>query len=236
MRVVTTCNKTGLELYGHRWLKGMANWPAGAEFHWYTEGYEAPKGVIATDFAELPAFTQWKLKHAGYEPPSWQWNVVGYAHKVFAAADALYDYDGIGVWLDADVVTYKKIPEALMATLLDGHYLARFERTGMYTETGMWIVDCRHPEHRNFLDAWRNVYFSERYKVLPQWHDCMTMDATVRTFLSDGRITTTNLSGEHCKAPHPMAVTEIGKYLDHCKGPRKIKGRSPENKFRKGGK
>jgi hypothetical protein len=40
-----------------------------------------------------------------------------------------------------------------------------------------------------------------------------------------------NLSGEMHKHPHPLSVTELGRYIDHCKGPRKIAGRSPENKF-----
>jgi len=232
VRVVTTCHKQGLELYGHRWVEGMKFWPKGTEFHWYTEGYKAPEGVQSKDFSELADFTNWKLKHAGYIPPDWQWDVVRYSHKVFAAADALYDYDGIGVWLDADCVTYKEIPEGFIERQLNGAYLAHFWRTGLYTETGMWIVDCSHKEHRAFLDKWRNWYFSERYQQMPQWHDCFTLDATIKLFAAQDRITTHNLSGEHHKAMHPMALTEIGQYIDHCKGGRKVAGRSPENKFR----
>ncbi len=174
---------------------------------------------------------EWKLKHASYVPPSWEYNVVRYSHKVFAACDALYDYDGIGVWLDADCVTYKKIPQGLIEKQVEGVYLAHYGRTGMYTETGLWIMDCSHPEHRNFLDAWRNVYYSERYTVLPGWHDCYTLDATIRSFLADGRIKTHNLSGEHHLHHHPQALSELGKYVDHCKGLRKTQGKSGENKF-----
>jgi hypothetical protein len=32
---------------------------------------------------------------------------------------------------------------------------------------------------------------------------------------------------------HPQALSEIGKYIDHCKGPRKEDGVSPENPHRK---
>jgi hypothetical protein len=45
-------------------------------------------------------------------------------------------------------------------------------------------------------------------------------------------VPTFNLSGEFHKDMHPMAKTELGQYIDHCKGPRKIKGKSPENKNR----
>ena len=112
MRVVTTANKAGLEQYGQRWLDSRKNWPATAEFWWYTEGYELPPqaddAIVRKDFAVLDEFMAWKAKHQGYVPPNWEFNVVGYSHKVFAAIDALYDYDGIGVWLDADCVTYQQ--------------------------------------------------------------------------------------------------------------------------------
>lgn len=225
MRVVTTSSKQGLEDYAFRWLEGRKNWPGGTEFLYYTEGFEVD--CPGKDFRDLEAFSQWKLKHAAYVPPSWQWDFVKFSHKVFAACDALYDYEGIGVWLDADCVTFKKIPEGLIEKQLDGAYLACYQRTGLYTETGLWIMDCSHPEHRNFLDFWRGLYFSERFKDLPHWHDCLTLDATIRVF--GNRIKVKNLSGEFHKDPHPQAKTELGKYLDHCKGPRKVAGQSHEN-------
>lgn len=228
MRVVTTAPKDGLDLYGHRWLESRENWPD-AEFVWYTENYELDE-VKTKDFRDLPEFHQWKMKHARYAPPSWQWDVVAYAHKVFAACDALYDYDGVGVWLDADCVTFKPIPEGLIEAQVKDAYLACYQRTGMYTETGFWVMDCSHPEHKAFLDAWRSLYFSERYTKLPQWHDCFTLDATIRLFAD--KIKVHNLSGKFAKDMHPMASSELGQYIDHCKGPRKIKGISPENKFR----
>ena len=233
MRVVTTCHAAGLEEYGHRWLDSRKNWPEGTEFWFYTEGYELPAdGMTVRDFAALEPFQAWKRKYRRYLPPDWQWDVVKYAHKVFAAADALYDYDGVGVWLDADCVTYAPLPEGLIEAQVKDVYLACYQRTGMYTETGMWVMNCAHPNHRAFLDAWREWYFSGRFKDLSQWHDCITLDATIRGFLKESAITVNNLSGEHHKSMHPQARTELGRYIDHAKGPRKAEGVSPENKFR----
>src|SRR6059058_2747767 len=107
MRIVTTCSRKGLETYGHRWLDGMHNWPD-AEFKFYTEGFTQPDGTTGKDMDELAEFSAWKWEHVGYIPPDWRFDVVKFANKVFAAYDALYDYDGIGVWLDADVTTYRK--------------------------------------------------------------------------------------------------------------------------------
>lgn len=235
MRVVTTANRAGLEQYGQRWLDARHYWPEGTEFHWYTEGYELPPqehdGIVRKDFSALPDFSAWKAKHASYKPPNWEFNVVGYAHKVFAAADALYEYDGIGVWLDADCVTYKPITEELIAKQVKDAYLACYQRTGLYTETGLWIMDCSHPENRAFLDAWRQLYFTEAYRAFAAWHDCITLDATIRQF--KGRVAVNNLSGAHHKEMHPQAKTELGQYIDHCKGNRKAAGQSPENAFRR---
>ncbi len=229
MRVVTTCHKQGLDDYGHRWLKGRKLWPKGTDFQFYTEGFAVD--CPGKDFRDMPEFSQWKLEHAYYIAPDWPWEVVRYAHKVFAACDALYDYKGVGVWLDADCVTGVKIPKGLIEKQLDGAYLACYQRTGLYTETGLWIVDCSHPEHKAFLDAWRDWYFSGRFKKLQHWHDCMTLDATIRQF--GDRIKVKNLSGEFHKDLHPQAKTELGRYVDHCKGERKAAGFSPENVFRK---
>lgn len=239
MRVVTTAHKAGLDLYGQRWLDSRRHWPANTDFWWYTEGYELPRQkdeksgerIVRRDFSELPEFMQWKAKHQGYVPPNWEYNVIGYSHKVFAAIDALYDYDGIGVWLDADCVTYRKIPpEVIEQQLGAGNYLACYQRKGYHTETGFWIMDCAHPEHHAFLDAWMAWYLTNSFKQLSVWHDCQTLDATIRHF--GERVKVNNLSGDKSNEMHPMALTELGRYIDHCKGPRKIKGVSPENKHR----
>ena len=246
MRVVTTCHKEGFEVYGHRWIEGRKHWPKGTEFWFYTEGYELPLtpeeqqavetvGIYETpwierrDVNDIQSLVEWKAKHKNYTPPDWQWDVVKYSNKVFAAIDALYDCKGIGVWLDADCVTYADIPEGYVEGLLGDAYMGSFQRTGLYTETGMWVVNCDHKEHRNFLDTWRGMYLGERYKQLTQWHDCMTLDAAIRI----AGVPVVNLSGEFAKDAHPMARVELSKYIDHCKGPRKIKGMSPENKNRK---
>jgi hypothetical protein len=235
MRVVTTANQAGFEQHGQRWLDSRRNWPKSAEFWWYTEGYELPPQandkIVRRDFAALPEFTEWKARYKDYRPPGWAYNVVGYAHKVFAAIDALYDYTGVGVWCDSDCVTFRHIPCGLIDRQLDnGVYLACYQRTGLWTETGFWIMDCARAEHKAFLDAWKAWYLTDAFKQLHAWHDCMTLDATIRQFKD--RVKVNNLSGAAHKEMHPMAVTELGKYIDHCKGARKVNGRSPENKQR----
>lgn len=230
MKVVTTVHKAGFEQYGHRWIESVRHWPK-ADFVMYAEGFEPDFPHKRCEEVErLEAF---KAKHADYIAPSWRYDIKRFSNKVFAAYDALYDHDGIGVWLDADCVTFKDIPDGFIEGLLDGAYLAHFDRPGHYTETGLWVMDCRHPEHKAFLDTWVDWFESGAFKQLHEWHDCTTLDATIRMFKRDGRIKTKSLSGEHGKGMHPMAKAATSQYIDHCKGPRKNLGFSPENEWRK---
>mgnify|MGYP001032178269 CR=1 FL=1 len=232
MRLVTTCNKDGFDRYGHRVLEGWKHWPAGTELWWYTEGFSLPKdkpdGIVEIDIASLPRLADFKARHASYVAPSYLYDVVRFSNKVFAMKAALENYDGIGVWMDADCVTRKDIAPGYIEGHLQGAYAAMFKRRGMYTETGFWIVDCSHPAHKDFMGMWGAWYEKDSFKNLANWTDCETLDATARKFERDGKVKIVSLSGKHENDMHPMAKTELGKVIDHCKGARKAKGFSPE--------
>lgn len=235
MRFVTTCSKRGFEDYGHRLLETWGNSPANAELHWYTEGFDIPATprVRQRPLEQVQGLQTLKLQHADYRPPSWRWDVLKYAHKVFAAADALMGHDGIGVWIDADCVIHKEIPQGTLEEFLPaGFYMSMFRRRGMYTETGYWMVDCTHKHHHSFFMDWLNWYENAKFQNLGEWHDCMTLDATVRMYAKENLIEVFSLSGQHETEMHPMALSPLGEWIDHCKGPRKEEGVSPENPHR----
>lgn len=244
MKVVTTCHKAGFDQYGHRWCESVGNWPAGTEFVMRVEGIErlgelqasaainGMSGRLSFSRCEdLPRLAAFKEANKKYKAPSWRYDIVRFSNKVFAAYDAFYDYDGIGVWLDADAVTYKPIPDGYVQEQLGGAFFAHFKRADWYTETGLWIMDCSHPEKKAFLDTWVNWFESGAFKTLHEWHDCTTLDATLKLFLRDGRITTKSLSGEFERVMHPMAKADFARYVCHLKGPRKGMLHSPENEF-----
>lgn len=238
-------------MYGQRWLDGRKHWPAGTEFYWYTEGYDLPfqadelqmieqagtgntdGWVTRKDCNAITDFANWKLRHAGYVAPSWKFEVVKFAHKMFAFMDATANFDGVGVWCDADCEAYRKIPDGLLESKVVTDYIAIYDRPGRWTETGFFIVNCAHPAHEEFWAFVRDVYLNDRYRPLHHWTDCFILDAAIKKFTEAGRITVCSLSGDKHKQGHPMAHTELGKYLDHAKGERKEEGKSPENKFRR---
>lgn len=232
MKVVTTCSKRGFEEYGHRWVESRHNWPEGTEFAFYGEGF-AINDCPCYDISTLHYFEDWKKRYANYVPPSWRFNVVKYSYKVFAAFEALRDYDGVGVWLDADCVTFDKIPTGLVEEQVADAYIALYQRTGHYSETGMWIMDCTHPQHKDFWAWVMMMYHSGHFTRLHEWHDCTVLDAAIRRFTAKGLIKVKNLSGDFAKEMHPSAKAEpFCRYVDHCKGGRKAKGYSAENQHR----
>ena len=232
MRFVTTCHKAGFEEYGHRLLAGWHHFPKEAELWWYTEGYEIPatERVFVQDINQIHKLVEFKERYKNYISPQFDMDVVRFSHKVYAAVDALHDYDGIGGWIDADCVPYKDIPYSMLVDMLGDAYVACFQRPGSYTETGFWLMNCAHEAHKGFMNLWQAWYDQDAFVQLPGWTDCHTFDATVYR----SKVKVNNLSGEFGTdlSLHPMAKTEIAKYLDHCKGERKTDGFSPENFFR----
>jgi hypothetical protein len=204
MKVVTTCHKAGFDQYGHRWCESVGNWSVGTEFVMYGEGFGAMNRI-----EDLPRLAAFKEAHKDYRPPSWRYDIARFSNKVFAAYDAFYNHDSIGVWLDADAVTYNKIPDGYVEEQLGDAFFAHFKRADWYTETGLWIMNCAHPVAKAFLDTWVSWFESGAFKNLHEWHDCTTLDATLKLFLRDGRITTKSLSGEHERAMNPMALADF---------------------------
>jgi hypothetical protein len=231
IKFVTTCNKDGLDEYGYRLLANRHNLPA--ELIWYTEGYSIPGQTV--DLETLEDLQAFKKRHANYKSPSFTMDVVRFSHKIFACIDAFRAHDDLGVWIDADVIPYKPMPEEYVrAQLPEGFYIAMFKRAGNYSECGYWVVDCKHPAHQTFLNALRRMYVDDAFIDLPEWHDSYLMDVIVRNLENVGVIKSHNLTAKEAeKETHPMAKSDIAQYLDHTKGPeRKKAGFSGENVVR----
>lgn len=234
IRCVTTCHAEGWEQYGRNMFAG---WQAHVPHSlvWYTEGYQIPPGVEAKDNAALPDLQAFKRRWAFYKPPYYLYDVVRFSHKVFAVYDALRDWDDLGLWIDADMIPYRDVPQDYIRSLIEpGDYIALFRRKGMYSECGFWIVDCKHPAHKEFMERLVGLYRDDGFKQYREWHDSYLMDMVVNAMEREGKISVTNLSGKFAGEEHPMAKVDLARYWDHLKGPdRKELGMSPENEFRK---
>lgn len=236
-RIITTCHKAGFDQYGHRLLAGLHHFPAGSGVIWYTEGYDLPPGpvpVTQRDINGIERLTRFLGKHPQYVPPGWQWDVRRFARKVFAVVDDILSGEpGVVAWVDADIVPYQDIPEGYLEELLGEHFMAVLNRRGMHTETGFWLMNTAHKHAREFCEDWLDAYESERFLKLSEWHDCAILDSLLKRATTQNLVTVVGLSGDYDVDMHPMSRIELGKYLDHCKGPvRKHLGHSPENSHR----
>ncbi len=235
MRIVTTAHAAGWEQYGRTAYAGLKHLPAEHTVHWYTEGYDLPlnaepgPNVMAERIEDLPALTAFKARWGFYRAPDWRFDVIRFAHKVYAVHDALRDHDGLGCWMDADIVLDADLPEGYLESLLPaGHYMALFQRDGMHSEAGLWIVDCAHPQHERFMDTFLAWYETGHFRNVHEWHDSVLLDATLRKFR--------DVLNVHClstdrKSSHPFAQHPISRYAKHLKGPqRKALGDDPDRK------
>jgi hypothetical protein len=216
-----------MDEYGYRLLANRHHLPG--ELVWYTEGYEVP--CQSVDNSTLPELQAFKERHKDYVPPSFTMDVVRFSHKIFAVVDALKDHDDLGVWIDADVIPTADMPESYVrAQLPDDCYIALFKRKGTYSECGYWVVNCKHPGHGAFMEALRKMYVDDAFVDASEWHDSYLMDLIIRNLESRGVIKSHSLTDSAAeKEDHVMALSDIARYMDHCKGPeRKAKGHSPE--------
>lgn len=138
-----------------------------------------------------------------------------------AAAKHLPDGD-ILVWFDADVVTFKGVPEGFVESLIGDADVCYLGRAGTHSEIGFWAVRLS-PLTRQFLSAMPDLYRSDRIFELREWHSAFVFDH-VRKQMGMKERNLTPRGRNHVWMQSPLA-----QFTDHLKGAkRKALGRSPE--------
>jgi hypothetical protein len=128
-------------------------------------------------------------------------------------------------WLDADTLTFADVPRDFLESCLpDECFTSCLLREEMHSECGFVGYRLDHPASRNFFDAFEGWYTTGRLFALPEWHDSYVFDTVRRSFERNGSIWTHNLSGTLTRAAHPFVNSELGRFMDHLKGPRKEQG------------
>ena len=250
--VVTTMHAKAYETYGTRMLGSfLANWPEDVDFHIYTEDFPigditSPRLKVLDLHTTIPALVEFKTRHRdnpaahgrqdrGSLPGhprarvglGYRWDAVRFANKsyVWSHVARTLGADRL-IWLDADTLTHTPIPKSFLEGLIPADSLCGFlGRTMMYTETGFLILNLRHPALVPFVTGIEYIYQSDKVFELSEWHDCMVFD-TMRQFMQNKGITFTNISGAGENTMHPFVNCDLGRYMDHMKGDRKVTGKS----------
>jgi len=107
-----------------------------------------------------------------------------------------------------------------------------------HPETGIIWFSTRHKEINeynstyynvgtHFVNRLRHLYETDQIYQLKEQHDAYVIGHILRTeFKHKWRSLSTT---DRAPSRHPQAVSESAEWWDHCKGPRKNTGRSPEN-------
>ena len=174
---------------------------------------------------------------------SFLWNAVRFANKVFCVINAVRNSDGYDyvLWIDADTFTFRPVPLDFFSKLLPKEtmltYLGRENPTlgdgGVYPECGFVGYNLNHPETRNFINDWEQLYTTgDVFKIL-EWHDSYVFWHLSKIYRAEKNIQVNDI-GYHkgVKGHHVFINSELGLYMDHFKGKRKLHGTSARNDFR----
>jgi hypothetical protein len=163
-------------------------------------------------------------RHSINNTKNYRYDAVRFSHKVFALIQFLEEQDtDMLIWLDGDSRTHSKVSISdIHGWCPEGKFAGYLARPWMYTETGFHAFNMRHEISGPFFDVWKQYYVTDSIFDLTMWTDCHTYDAAKISF---DDIHWCNLSPPF-KNNHPFINGVLGNFMDHMKGPRKIKGSS----------
>jgi len=233
--VVTTFNQNGYDTYGKRLLATWGYWPQEATLYVYAEDVEVPdqERVIVRDLkASCPELLKFKQRHGTQQRP-FRFDAVRFSHKVFAIVHAARSLKGKMFWCDADVVAHTPIPlEFLDSCLPAKSFTSCLRRDMMYSECGFVGYNLDHPLMADFISDFERMYTEDRLFDLPEWHDSFIYDHLRKKYEEKGCFTH-SLSGRWSNTTHPFINCDLGKYMDHLKGQRKLEGRSRDSDLKR---
>lgn len=254
--IVTTFNKQGYDLYGRTMLDSFVNhWPKSQSILVYTEGVtlDEPHSnnprIITKDINQIRDLSLFKRRHAnnpkanGFWPEGktvkdFKFDAVRFSHKIFALYDCFnnppFEFKSM-VWLDADTVTFRDIPENFLETVAPRAYSTRdgakekfgicyLGRIKQHSECGFVSYNRMHPMMHQFWESLIDLYKNDSLFKIKEWHDSFLFDH-VRKIYEDRGMKNLNLTPKFMTG-HPFINCMLGEYMDHMKGDRKKQGRS----------
>jgi hypothetical protein len=231
------------------------HWPVSVPLRVYAEDcaplQPSPRVEVLDLHASSPDLVNFKQRHSKnpvangtvakdtsvpFRDNNFKWDAVRFSNKVFAVIHAASTVKTHWmIWLDADTVTFRDVPQDLLPRICDDTamacYLGRQEK--YHSECGWVAYNLRHAHTQEFMSQWRDLYVHDQLFDLREYHDSFLFDELRRRFQSQHGTKFHNMtpvSGK--KGPgHPFIASELGRYMDHLKGDvRKDLGRSRHSK------
>lgn len=217
IRCVTTMNKEYYEGIGKimilTWLENFKN---DYTLHLYLEDFDIdimdPR-IIKEDWKEVEnLFTQWKEKNIGASGRQEKFTL-----KALSQIALWRKYSGKMLWLDADTISIKNIPEDFFDRIIENHPLASWGETQF--ESGTVFIDLDHEDFKSIRKEYESIYLGDT--GLPEgqrWFDGELLGwACVKAGSKHLNL------WKHCtsKTSTPLNRSWIGDYIRHMKAKQK---------------
>ena len=173
--VLTSFKVPDYEKYAHRFFESWVKyWPKGIKLVAYYDGGRLPNNVVKAS----------NITYVNLDK-----------NKVFAICDyartikSTHKYNNWLVWIDADVITTKKISHDYLNLLFpDTSDIVHLGREGVidYSETGFIGFNLMYNKARDFLRDWRNMYTTNEILGLREWTDAFSFERLLNIHKSHG--------------------------------------------------
>ena len=222
---VTTWNNKLFDAYAHR-FQSTYNWSFPLKI--YNED-----GDMFDEVPNCKSFVERnknKYKYTSYEEKTndYRKDGVRFCYKVYAYTHAILneDVDGI-IGIDADSVFYKSIDEEWLKKHIHRNdcmmtYLGRPN----YSECGFLYFNLKHKDTKDYARYMQELYDNDTIYTLEEQHDSFIWDYARIRYENEFGIKNHNIGDN--QTGHVQARSVLGEIYDHTKGPRKLKGKSPE--------
>lgn len=222
---ITTMNQRLYEEYGHHWWSTRSP-------HIDTRVYSESR--LEIEHEPLLACQEFvkRNKHRTYT--SFKQDAVRFCYKPYAIHTAMQNahrYTRL-LWIDADTRWLKSITEWDIDQRLDtqGKIMSYLGRPNEHTEAGILLFDLENPHTQDYVNRVIELYDTDEIYTLPETHDSYVWDHVRQEFELKGA--EFNNMSQHITHRTPGGHVQaqlLGDLWDHMKGPRKLKGYSPEN-------
>lgn len=246
--IITSFGLKGYEQYGKRFIETFEQyWPKEVTLYVYHEGSVIPDlsnvrsmnlFAASEDCCEFLTRHQksdlvkgrkvnqphkWKNKaaEAGY---NFRYDAWKFCRKVFAIAHAA-KFIGSGklFWVDADIVTFDRIPLGLLDSMLPlGYHTCYLGRERSHSECGFVGYNLDSQRGRLLIEEFAELYATDKFLIVDEWHDSYVYDYMRKVVGTTGYNISAGVNGGHV-----FINSILGRYMDHMKGPdRKERGKS----------
>lgn len=225
--VITTFSDSNYKEYAYRFVSGCNK--LGLDVVCYVDcdkdNYLESNHIryVKTPLQKINKFIN---RHTDHKPRNFLEDACRFSYKVYAMCDAVRKINKkYIIFLDADTYADESIPINFWEEIAprSDEVVSFLGRKNSYPETGFLMFNLMCNDTQRFINDFENCYNEDTIMQLNGQTDCHAFQYALKNY--KGRNLTPNANMfDHC------FLDVFGKYMDHTKGIRKLKGYSKERK------